>query len=141
MNNCSRKKPGQRFDRTRPPVHRLALIQLGLTVIVAGIGYLASGGVAGYSALLGGLIYTAPNALFTKQVFAYRPAGAIGQIVRAFYWGEVVKLTLTALLFGAVFKWAEPLDAGVLFFTFILILMTNTLAPALWGSNSLQNRA
>lgn len=134
-------QPGRPADRTRPPVYRLAWIQLALSLGIALIGYLAAGIVAGYSALLGGLIYAVPNALFARQVFAYRPAGAIGRIVRSFYWGEVVKLSLTAVLFSAVFIWARPLQIGVLFFAFILVMITNILAPALWGSHSLHNKA
>nr|WP_165495725.1 ATP synthase subunit I [Marinobacter halodurans] len=141
MKDCSNKYPGRRTDTTRPAVHRLTWIQLSFTVAIAGVGYLFAGQVAGYSGLLGGLIYTIPNAFFTRQVFAYRPAGAMGHIVRAFYWGEVIKLALTALLFAAVFKWVQPLNAGVLFLAFILVLTTNTLAPALWGPKSLKNRA
>ena len=136
-----RRKPGQKTDRMRPPVHRLVLVQLGLTLAMAIAGYLMAGLVMAYSALLGGLTYTLPNALFTQQVFRYRPARAIGSIVKAFYRGEVVKLVLTALCFAAVFKWADPLDARMFFITFILVLLTNSLAPALWGSKSLKLRA
>lgn len=128
-------------DRTRPPVYRLAWVQLALSLGIALTVYLVAGPVAGYSALFGGLIYAVPNALFARQVFAYRPAGAIGRIVRSFYWGEVVKLSLTAVLFSAVFVWARPLEIGVLFFAFILVMITNVLAPALWGSHSLHNKA
>ena len=132
---------GRVTDRTRPPVYRLALVQLALSLGIGLVVFFAAGAVAGYSALFGGLIYAVPNALFARQVFAYRPAGAIGRIVRSFYWGEVVKLSLTAVLFSAVFIWARPLEIGVLFFAFILVMITNILAPALWGSHSLHNKA
>ncbi|KMQ76946.1 ATP synthase subunit I [Marinobacter subterrani] len=134
-------QPGRPADRTRPPFYRLVWVQLALSLGIALIAYIAAGSVAGYSALFGGLIYAVPNALFARQVFAYRPAKAIGRIVRSFYWGEVVKLSLTSVLFSAVFIWARPLEIGVLFFAFILVMITNLLAPALWGSHSLQNKA
>ncbi len=135
-----RKQTERRTDRMRPPVHRLILAQLGLTLTIAVIGYLFFGLVGAYSALLGGLSFTLPNALFARHVFRYRPAGAIARTVSAFYWGEVVKLSLTGLCFVAVFKWAHPLDARLYFAAFILVLLTNSLAPLFWGPKSLKLR-
>jgi len=128
---------GKRPDPMRPPVYRLVLVQFGITVVAAMACYGLLGWIAAYSAFLGGLVYAVPNAFFIRQVFAYKPAGAIGQIAGSFYKGEALKLLLTALLFSAVFKWVKPLDTGVLFFAFILVLMTNTLAPFFWRDNAL----
>lgn len=122
----------------KPPVYRLIIVQLLLSIAAAAGFWLFKDARASVAAFLGGMVYTIPNALFVKQVFEYRPAREINRIVWAFYRGEVLKLALTALLFAMVFKWVKPLDVGAFFAAFILVLITNTLAPLIWGSQPLR---
>ena len=84
-------------------VKRLLQLQM-LTVILvcAAAGVLAGKGHA-VSALLGGLAGFLPNALFALVFGRKDPQKTADQVVRAFYFGETLKLFFTALLFVIVF--------------------------------------
>jgi len=80
------------------------------------------------SALLGGLVAFIPTVLFAKKMFQYHGARAARQIVKSFYIGEFLKITLSVVLFTLVFKLYEvtPLT---FFLTYIAVVMTYWLAP------------
>lgn len=63
------------------------------------------------SLLVGGFVCLAPNIYLYRRVFAFYGAHASQQIVKALYWGEAVKIILTALFFiGALLiPWGLPL--------------------------------
>lgn len=111
-----------------PSVIRLVVIQLMLTVLVSLL-FLVKNATGSLSALLGGLIFTIPNAYFAYKAFTYSGARAAPQIVKSFYMGESVKLILTAVLFTVVFVSVKPLDVLALFLTFFILLMSNWLVP------------
>ena len=94
---------------------------IGQGVAVAVVASIAGfwGALSAYSAVLGGLICLVPNALFARRVFAHRGATQARLVVRDFYVGEAMKLGLTAVSFGLVFGWVEPLSAPALFAGFI----------------------
>ena len=103
-------------------VRRVLLLQV-LTILAAftlvwGIG----GKGQAVSALIGGSIGFLPNAFFALVFGRKDPRKSASQVVRAFYFGETVKLILTALLFVIVFQlpdiWPLPLFA-----TFVAVLM------------------
>lgn len=56
------------------------------------------------SFLFGGLICIAANVLMYRRVFTYFGANAAQQIVKAFYWGQALKMVLTATAFGVAIK-------------------------------------
>lgn len=117
---------------SRPPVTRLVVTQLLLTGVMSLL-FFAKGISAAYSALLGGLIFTVPNAYFAYKAFTYSGARAARQIVKSFYMGESVKLILTAVLFTIVFVLVKPLDVLALFLTFFVLVMSNWLIPMVFG--------
>ena len=93
--------------------------QLLVGILVAAIFWGWRGHVDGYSALLGSLTCVIPNAfLALRLAVASRDSGARA-LVRAAYTGELGKLALTALMFGAVFVAVRPLAAGAVFAGFI----------------------
>ena len=116
----------------RPPVTRLVVTQLLLTGVMSLL-FFAKGISAAYSALLGGLIFTVPNAYFAYKAFTYSGARAARQIVKSFYMGESVKLILTAVLFTIVFVLVKPLDVLALFLTFFVLVMSNWLIPMVFN--------
>lgn len=61
------------------------------------------GGLKAKSFLLGAMIAIVPNAVFGFCSFRYFGAQQSRQIWRSFVRGEVLKLALTAILFGLVF--------------------------------------
>ncbi len=125
----------RRTDTTRPPVYRLILVQIVVTLVVA-TGFLFSGWVAAYSALLGGLVYTVPNAFLLKHAFAPIRAGAVGHMLRSFYRGEFIKLFLAAVMFAAVLKWVRPLGMLAFVVTFVAVLISNSFAPVFWSTKT-----
>lgn len=76
---------------------------------------------SGYSALLGGLAAALPSLYFARRVLAPAPGRPAGDILQAFYWGEVGKLGLTILIFAAAFGGLNAAFAP-LFITFIVTL-------------------
>jgi len=113
----------------RLPVFPVLLAQLiGLCVMAVLLwGWL--GTVAGYSALLGGLIAWLPNLYFAHKAFRFGGARAAREIVRSFYAGEAGKLVFTAVLFALTFAGVKPLVVPALFGTFLLVLAINWFAP------------
>jgi ATP synthase protein I len=100
-------------------IGKILLAQLGLGVVLAGLLWGMYGRAAGYSALLGALICVIPNAfLGLRLVLPRRDAGA-GGLLQAAYLGELGKVALTVILFGAVFVMVRPLSAAALFAGFI----------------------
>jgi len=100
-------------------VAKILLAQLALSVVLATLFWGISGNVAGYSALLGGMICVIPNAFLALRLTVPRRDPGADALVRAAYIGELGKLALTVLMFGAVFALVRPLSAGALFAGFI----------------------
>ncbi len=84
-------------------VKRLLQLQM-LTILLAfALAWALGGKGQAVSALLGGLIGFLPNVFFAVLSGRRDPRKTAGQVVRAFYFGETIKLFLTALLFVIVF--------------------------------------
>ena len=111
----------------RPPVYKITLMQLGMSVFMA-LMFLLRSPEAALSALVGGLICAIPNAYFIHKVFKYSGAQQVGHVLRSFYQGVTWKLVLTAIGFAAAFTLINPLDFLALFSTFIVVQVTNVLA-------------
>ena len=116
--------------RNKTPLHRLAvfpllLTQLAVTLVVAVGSWLWKDPVAGYSALLGGMIAFLPNLYFAYKAFRYFGARSVRAIVQSFWSGEMGKLILTAALFALVFAGVERLNVAALFAGYALVLGTS----------------
>lgn len=114
----------------RPPVHRIVLMQLGITLLIAGICSVFDL-VAGYSALLGGLAQALPNAYFIWRAFKFSGARSAALVVQNFYQGESWKFVLTALFFAVIFIRVEPLNLYALFLTFIAVQISHVFSVML----------
>lgn len=80
---------------------RMVMLQFCVAFMIAIIAALISGTAAGISALLGGLSCAFPNALFALRLYAgtKKPGGATPG---TFFFGELLKILLTATCLGAV---------------------------------------
>lgn len=107
-----------------PPVHRIAIIQLGLLLGVAGL-ILPWNVAAAYSLMIGGLIQIGPQAYFTRYAFRFAGARQAPEILRAIYKGEAGKLVLTATMFALAFLFVRPLNAPVLFLGYGLMIVAH----------------
>jgi ATP synthase protein I len=94
-----------------------------LVAIVAALigGAKASGQAAGISALLGGLCYALPNALFALRLHlsTKKPDGANPSI---FFIGEFLKLVIIIALLAAVVKLYHELNWPAFLIGFIVVL-------------------
>lgn len=120
----------------RRPFHRLPafpvlLAQLIVLLLATLVVWQWLGKVAGYSALLGGLIAWLPNLYFAHKAFRFSGARAAREIVRSFYAGEAGKLILTFVLFALTFAGVKPLEAPALFGSYLLTLLVSWFAPLL----------
>lgn len=80
-------------------------------VVLLPIIWIAWQAQAALSAMIGGLVCLLPNIYLYRRVFAYFGATKAKLIVKAMFWGESVKIILTALFFiGALLiGWTEPM--------------------------------
>lgn len=101
-------------DRRVVPLTLLA--QIGVSVAIAALLWAWHGELAAMSALVGGMTAVVPNGFLAARLLKPRAASAL---LRAAWLGEIGKLLLTALLFGAVFAWMRPISAPAVFAGFI----------------------
>lgn len=102
-------------------VIKILLAQTALTVL-AGIVALGIGGlVAGYSAVLGGLVCVIPSAFLGARMMAVSQSDNPRKMLNAAYVGEAIKWLLTFGLFLGVYLWVSPLNAGALLAGFIVV--------------------
>ena len=106
-------------------------MQLALVGVIALVSFVVSGQLAASSALIGGSLFVFPQLYFGYKAFQIRGASQIHRIVANFYRGESTKLLVIACGFAVVFKFVQPLHHGVLFGTFIAMVVVNCFSPLL----------
>lgn len=104
---------------SRSVVIRVLLAQFGIGAVLAAAFWGLSGYIAGYSALLGGLVCVIPNGFLALRLTAAHRDPGSRALMRAAYIGELGKLGLTVLMFSVVFLVVRPLAIGPLFTGFI----------------------
>ena len=104
----------------RPPsVYKVIVAQLIWTVSLS-LGCLSIFGVvAGYSALLGGLISAVPNSYFALHAFKFQGARNADKVVKSFIRGELGKIVFTGVLFALSFTLVTSLDELALIAGFV----------------------
>ena len=102
-------------------VKKVLQLQMLTILIVFALAWTFSGKQQGMSALFGGLIGFLPNIVFAFLFGRKDPGKTANQVVRAFYFGETLKLALTALLFIIVFQ-LPGISALPLFIAFAAVM-------------------
>lgn len=110
-----------------PVVRWVLLLQAGVLMCAGLVAWSVSGFDHAVSAWLGGLIAWLPNVFFSIRFGIRKDRRTAREVVRAFYFGEAVKLFLTAGLFTLAFQW-QGLKPLPLFGGFILTLMVSWFA-------------
>jgi len=110
----------------RPPVYRVVMMQLGLSILLALIALIHSF-EASYSALFGGLTSAIPNSYLIWRSFRYRGARSVDQVVQSFYQGESGKFILTVVCFAVIFSTVDPLVPWALFGAFITVQFSHVM--------------
>lgn len=116
----------------RPPIYKIFMVQMLLTMGISLVLLLISGYVAAYSSLIGGIIFALPQLYFGFKAFLYAGAHAIQNVVINFYKGESTKILVIAVSFALVFKFLQPVDYFALYSTFIGVLILNCFSPYLF---------
>jgi ATP synthase protein I len=111
---------------TRPPVHRLTLVQLVLLVSLCLL-LLAFDTVFAYSVLSGGLIAIVPQAYFAMLAFRWRGARSARAIARSSYAGELGKFLLSVAGFALVFAVLRPINGPAVFGGYLAMLLTHII--------------
>lgn len=78
--------------------------------------------------IIGGLIFYIPNSLFAWRAFRFQGAKYAKEIISSFYLGQSSKFILTVFLFAIAFKMLQPINAQVLFVTFIAAFIGHQVA-------------
>ena len=113
-------RSGHRLNRV--PLLRWLLIESTAVVIMALL-WATQGRLAGYSALVGGLIFLVPNTWFAYQVYKIEGARNMSRMVGNLFRAESIKIALTAVFFAAVFNLIEPIHVPALLFTFAVMVV------------------
>ena len=104
----------------RPPsVYKVIVAQLVWTVSLSLVCLSIFGVVAGYSALLGGLISAVPNSYFALHAFKFQGARNADKVVKSFIRGELGKIVFTGVLFALSFTLVTSLDELALIVGFV----------------------
>jgi len=106
--------------------NRLLSTQLRITLGVSAVALLF-GLVPGYSALLGGLVSLLSNAYFARKVLADKGASSAGHVMLVFYWAEIVKIAMAAVLIAALCASIEDINVMALIAGFFVVHMGGAL--------------
>jgi len=94
--------------------YKVVLGQAAVTLIAALVGWLASGRIAGLSALLGGAIATAASLAMVAVAFRQAAAASPARLLGTFFGGEALKLVVVVVLFVVVLRWLHPAPIALL---------------------------
>ena len=117
----------------RPPsVYKVIVAQLVWTASLSLVCLSIFGVVAGYSALLGGLISAVPNSYFALHAFKFQGARNADKVVKSFIRGELGKIVFTGVLFALSFTLVTNLDelaliSGFVATHFVGVVMSGTI--------------
>ena len=115
------------MQQERNYVFKLIAIQAAIIMILS-LAFLLVSVKAAYSVFLGGLCCVLPSIYFAHKLFRCMGARMAGKAVRAFYFGELIKLFMIALLSILVFKFIT-INPLAYFIGFILAQLAFWIAP------------
>jgi len=95
------------------------LAQVGVSSALAALLWLTFGGVVAASTLLGGAAAVVPNAFLAARVLKPSRDLSAGAMMRAAWVGEIGKVLLTVVAFGAIFGFVRPISPLAVFAGFI----------------------
>jgi ATP synthase protein I len=105
------------------------MIQALILVLVVAVGLFKEFKVA-VALLSGGMAVYIANLYFVYKAFSKSGAQANKQVVRAFYFGETVKIIISVSLVAIAFKLLTGLEIYVLT-GYMIVLLSQWLAPAI----------
>ncbi|ADN77986.1 ATP synthase I chain [Ferrimonas balearica DSM 9799] len=113
----------------RSAAYQVVFAQLGMTLLMSGLGYLVWGREAAMLTAKGGSIATVPSFVFATLAFYKVRARDAVSVLGLFYLGVTIKLMLTMVLFTYVLSTTDLAYPGALFVGYIGALMAHWAAP------------
>jgi ATP synthase protein I len=123
-----------------PPVYKVIIAQLAVTIFMAVISLLMSGIVLAYSILVGGLISALPNSYFALHAYRYQGARNAQNVVKGFIRGELGKIIMTVILFALSFTMITSLNELALILGFTLIHFVGVVMSGFISYSPPQNK-
>lgn len=117
--------------KTRAAAYRVVIYQFLITTVITIFLLVTGFEVPAYSAFIGGLAYIGPNAFFVRYALRRGRVQDPGSVIRGLFFGEAVKLVLTALIFAISFQVIKPLFVPALFMMFIAMMLVNIIGMAM----------
>ena len=114
---------------------KLVAFQFSLVLFLALILTVFFSFKSGYSGLSGGITFMLPNMIFVLMTFAHAGASKSKLILRGFYVGEAIKLTLIVILFSLFLKYGA-LSLPSFYISFALLVVSQWLAPFFFHDNN-----
>ncbi len=114
---------------------KLVAFQFSLVLFLALILTVLFSFKSGYSGLAGGITFMLPNMIFVLMTFAHAGASKSKLILRGFYVGEAIKLTLIVILFSLFLKYGA-LSLPPFYISFALLVVSQWLAPFFFHDNN-----
>ena len=124
MNESQAIKPGKHTRETRKRAFKVLCVQAGIALIAAAIA-LTNGVVAGYSALLGGVIYLIPQTYFTWRALSLRNFGSARAALADMYIGEIWKMMIYLVCLGLALFFVKPISPFSIFSVLILLHLSH----------------
>lgn len=85
-----------------------------------------------YSAVLGGLSFILPNAIFVRFSLRTPAVGSSSNKTLAwFFVGEAIKIVTTIAVFTAAIMWVTPINIGLMFVSYGFVLLMNLAGLAI----------
>lgn len=110
-------------------INRVLGIQLLIVIAISAIAAVF-GVVAGYSALLGGLVSLIANAYFARKVLIDGDKGAAQSLMLSWLVAEFLKIAMTVVLLTAVYALIEEVNALALIGGFFVAYVGASIASA-----------
>ena len=108
--------------------YRIFGIQMLITLLLTGGAWFYQGLYASLSLSLGGLIGIVPSFVFAS-FYPSQVKMRAQSVLKRLYWGETVKLLVTALLFLLAFQWPD-LQVLYLFISFIIMQFVSIIVSS-----------
>ncbi|WP_067665172.1 ATP synthase subunit I [Ferrimonas marina] len=122
----------------RNAAYRLVLLQLAITLLMSGLGYVIWEKEIAMLVAKGGAIAVLPGFIFAFLAFSQVGGKAAKEVLGAFFFGESIKLMLTMVLFTYVFAVTELSSPAALFFGYVTALMAHWAAPLFFSTKTMR---
>jgi F0F1-type ATP synthase assembly protein I len=117
-------------DLNRKTAYRMLIIEAITILLFSLFFYALASPVHAYSVALGGMAFVLPNTLFVRLSLGKSGSNSRGMLAW-FYIGEAVKIVSTILVFAVSIIMITPLNMGLMFIAYGVVLMINLTGLAL----------